>query len=123
MGQRVTNPEDLKRLREAAKRDLELRAGTKEMQVTVHMGTCGIAAGARDVLAKLMDELETEHVDNVTVRQSGCLGLCDQEPMFTVRDKEGHEFTYGRLDRFRVHEIVTSHVVLGRPVAKFLVQA
>ena len=87
---------------------VELRGGPKETQVVVHMGTCGIAAGARDVVAELVSELDTKAVQTVTVRQSGCIGLCDQEPMLTYTDKAGSNFLYVNLTREKVREIVSA---------------
>ena len=123
MANKIKNPQELAALKEKAKADLDLRMGPKEIQITVHMGTCGIAAGARDVMAALMDELTTAGVQNVTLHQSGCLGLCDREPMFTLVDKAGQEFRYGKLTQKKVHRIVQQHVVGGSPVVDDLIQA
>jgi NADP-reducing hydrogenase subunit HndB len=121
MEKRIKSPQDLKNLRDRARADVELRGREKELRITVHMGTCGIAAGARDVLGFLMDELARIPFKNVTVKLSGCLGLCDQEPMFTLTDRAGNEFCYGKLSQARVHEIVEQHVVGNKPVAEYVV--
>jgi signal transduction histidine kinase len=84
------------------------------------MGTCGIAAGARDVLTEMMAELERKAVTDVTVRQSGCIGLCDQEPMFTVTDRDGKSYLYVNLTRDKVREIVSGHLVAGKPVTPYI---
>jgi NADP-reducing hydrogenase subunit HndB len=123
MSKRLANPEALQALRQQAKGDIDLRGEKKEMRLTVHMGTCGIAAGARDVLALLIAELGKAKVDKVSVRQSGCAGLCDQEPMLTLTDAQGHEYRYGRLDKNKVIEIIEGHVQGGKPVTKHLVNA
>jgi NADP-reducing hydrogenase subunit HndB len=107
-------------MREAARAGMELRGGPREKQVVVHMGTCGIAAGARDVLAELMAELERKAVADVTVRQSGCIGLCDQEPMLTLTDKDGRNFLYVNLTKGKVREIVSGHLVAGTPVTAYI---
>jgi NADP-reducing hydrogenase subunit HndB len=120
MSDRITNPQDLLRLRDKARSDVELRGGPKEKQVIVHMGTCGIAAGARDVLAEMVSELDRKSVTNVTVRQSGCIGLCDQEPMLTFTDKDGRNYLYVNLTKAKVREIVAGHLVAGTPVAKYI---
>ncbi len=121
MTKKISSPKDLAAIREQAKATIELRTGPKEIQITVHMGTCGIAAGARTVLSALMDELSKAGVDNVTLRQSGCLGLCDREPMFTLVDKSGSQFRYGKLDSKKVKRIVQEHIVSGTPVVSDLV--
>jgi NADP-reducing hydrogenase subunit HndB len=118
---RLSDPAALKALRESARAELAPREGPKALRVTVHMGTCGIAAGARDVMATLLAQLAKAGAE-VTVRQSGCAGLCDQEPMLTLTDAEGREYRYGRLDATRVRAIVDGHVVGGNPVTTYLIQ-
>lgn len=121
MVEKIKSPKDLLALREQAKAEIDLRTGPKEMLITVHMGTCGIAAGARDVLKNLALELERASVSTVTLRQSGCAGLCDREPMLTLTDKGGKEYRYGKLDAERVRTIVQEHVVNGHPVMDYLI--
>lgn len=118
---KIASAEDLRSLREKAKAEIDLRGGTKDVAITVHMGTCGIASGARDVLTQLADELIGAS-DEVTLRQTGCAGLCDQEPMVTVTDRAGHEFRYGRLDKKKIHEIVHDHVFGGKPVQDLIIR-
>lgn len=123
MPARITGPDALKALRDQARSDIELRGGPKDIQLTVHMGTCGIAAGARDILSLLVVELGKENIHTVTLRQSGCAGLCDREPMLTLTDKSGKKYCYGKLDKDKVLEILRDHVVGGKPVVKYLVDA
>ncbi len=123
MGKRITSPQELKALQAQAQKETDLRAGPKDVRITVHMGTCGIAAGARDVLTALVGELGREGADKVTVQQTGCAGLCDQEPMLTLTDKSGHAFRYGRLDKSKVGEIVRQHALRGQPVNEYLIHA
>ena len=120
MSDRITSPQDLLKMRDKARSAVELRGGPREKQVIVHMGTCGIAAGARDVLAELVSELDKKSVTNVTVRQSGCIGLCDQEPMLSFTDKDGRSYLYVNLTKTKVREIVAGHLVAGAPVAKYI---
>ena len=122
MTKKITNIEDLKSLRERAKEEIDLRTGPKDMQITIHMGTCGIAAGARDVLTQLADELGRASVDTVTLRQSGCVGLCDQEPMLTLTDRSNKSFVYGKLNQEKVRKIVQEHVLGGDPVIPYMVK-
>jgi len=120
MANKTKSPKDLLKLKEKVQAELELRKGVKEIQITVHMGTCGIAAGARDVLGTLARELESAAIGNVTLRQSGCAGLCDREPMLTLTDKNGEQFRYGNLDGKKVHRIVQEHVVGGTPIVELM---
>lgn len=122
MGDKIKSVAELKALAEQARGEIDLRGGPKATVINVHMGTCGIAAGARDVLARLAAELEAAGAKDVTLRQSGCAGLCSHEPMLTLTDKAGSQFRYGRLDGTRVHEIVREHVVGGHPVANYLIK-
>jgi len=122
MAKKITSPQELRALRDKARAETDLRGGPKDVQITVHMGTCGIAAGARDVLAQLAEEISQASVQTVTLKQSGCLGLCDQEPMLTLTDETGNEFRYGRLDNRKVHEIVHEHLLGGNPVIDCIIK-
>ncbi len=119
---RIKSLKDLKELKDKVKADIDLRGGPKEIRIMVHMGTCGIAAGARDILSQLIDELSTASIDNVTLRQTGCIGLCDQEPMISLTDNSGTTFRYVRLDKNRIHEIVQDHLLGGNPVTSCLIK-
>jgi len=121
MKRKINSPQDLKKLREIVRKEIELRNGPKEIQITVHMGTCGIAAGAREIVTHLTAEILNAGVNNVTLHQSGCIGLCDREPMLTISDKHGNRFVYGNLDRNKVREIVQKHILTGTPVSEYLI--
>ncbi len=122
MSAKIASVEELKKLREQARGQVDLRSGPKENRITVHMGTCGIAAGARDILAILAAELGQAEVGNVTLRQSGCIGLCDQEPMLTYSDKDGRDYLYVQLTREKAREFVASHILADRPVGKYILE-
>ncbi len=121
MSARITNPAELKALADKAKADIDVRAGRKEKQVTVHMGTCGIAAGARDIVAAFMTEMTDAGVKDVSLHQTGCAGLCEWEPMATVTLADGTMYHYGLLDREKVRAIVARHLVDGAPVSDYLI--
>ena len=122
MSEKITSPQDLMKLRDRVRSQVELRSGPKETQVVVHMGTCGIASGARDVIAELVSELGSRSVETVTVRQSGCIGLCDQEPMLTYTDKAGRDYLYVELTKEKAREFVACHILADRPVAKYILE-
>ncbi len=122
MSAKITSPQELSKLREQTRSALDVRSGPKEMKITVHMGTCGIAAGARDVMAELADQLDKKGIRNVTLRQSGCIGLCDKEPMLTLTDATGGLFRYGKLDAPKARRVVQEHVLHGRCVQEFLIK-
>jgi NADP-reducing hydrogenase subunit HndB len=119
---RINSPEDLDKLRNRSLAEIDLRQGVKDVRITVHMGTCGIAAGAREVLATIMQELAAAKVDFVTLQQAGCVGLCDQEPMITVTNKAGDLYRYGRLDKNKTRDIVRGHILRGAVVNEYLIK-
>ena len=122
MADKIKSPADLLAMAARAKEGVDLRSGVKDVKVTVHMGTCGIAAGARDVLASFLREVGEARLDNVTIAQAGCAGLCEQEPMITITDADGAVYHYGLLeDKAKVHEIVERHLIGGTPVAEYLI--
>jgi NADP-reducing hydrogenase subunit HndB len=124
MVDKINSPADLLAMAGKAKEDIDLRSGAKEIKVTVHMGTCGIAAGARDVVVSFLTEIGDAKLDNVTIHQSGCAGLCEMEPMATVQFADGSVYHYGHLEsREKVHQIVQSHLVEGEPVTEYLVKS
>ena len=120
MSAKITSAEELKKLRDRAQAQVSLRNGPREVQAVVHMGTCGIAAGARDVMAEMVARLDEAGLDDVTLRQSGCIGLCDEEPMMTVTDRAGRNFLYVNLTREKVRRIVKEHLAGGSPIEAFL---
>jgi NADP-reducing hydrogenase subunit HndB len=122
MADKITSPDQLLARAQKARADLDLRQGRKETQVTVHMGTCGIAAGARDVVATFMTEISAAGVTSTSLHQTGCAGLCEEEPMATITMADGTMYRYGLLDKDKVHTIVTDHLVGGTPVDAYLIK-
>ena len=108
--------DDLKKLRDDSAGALALRAGTARAKVTVHMGTCGIAAGARDVMAALLKEIEAQGVTDVLVTTSGCAGLCSREPMATVEVRSQAPVKYVNLTPEKMAQVFRQHVLGGEVV-------
>ena len=124
MTEKIKSPAELLAMAAKAKEDIDLRSGAKEIKVTVHMGTCGIAAGARDVVVSFLTEIADAELNNVTVHQSGCAGLCEMEPMATIQFADGAVYHYGHLeDRSKIREIVRSHLVENDPLPEYLVHS
>jgi (2Fe-2S) ferredoxin len=117
----VKSLDELAKIRDKAKEALNLRAGEKETKIIVGMGTCGIAAGAREVMAAILDELGKRNLTEVTVTQTGCIGLCDKEPLVDVLRPGQPRVSYGRVDAERARRIVTQHVVNGQIVGEWVV--
>ena len=114
--------EDLKALRERLKSDIKVRHA-QETKIIVGMGTCGIAAGARPVMLSFMDEIRKRNLQNVTVSQTGCIGMCRLEPMVDVIVPGKEKVTYVKLNPDMVPRIVTEHLVNGNPVTEYTIGA
>jgi NADP-reducing hydrogenase subunit HndB len=115
--------EDLAKIRDEARHKMVLRQGAGRVRINVHMGTCGIAAGARGILTAVMKEIETRQLHDVIVTNSGCAGLCSQEPMMTVEVLgEPAPVKYVYLTAEKVRMVIESHVLNGK-VAKELALA
>jgi NADP-reducing hydrogenase subunit HndB len=108
--------DDLKKLRDDSAGAIALRAGTARAKVTVHMGTCGIAAGAREVMAALLKEIEAQGVTDVLVTTSGCAGLCSREPMATVELRSQSPVKYVNLTPEKMAQVFRQHVLGGEVV-------
>jgi len=112
-------PEDLGKIRERMARTMSLRDGDARAKVTVHMGTCGIAAGARKVVSALMALAEEMQTKGIILTTSGCAGLCSREPMMTVELKGQAPVKYVDLDEEKAREIFTRHVMSGTVVKEY----
>jgi len=111
--------EDLKKIKESAAKSLRLRDGEHRVKVVVHMGTCGIAAGARGIMKTLLEEIEKSGTTDIIVTSSGCAGLCNHEPMITVESLDQAPVKYVKLDPEKVKKIFEEHIMKGKPVAEF----
>jgi len=111
--------EDLKAIQEKVKQQKILRDGISNARIVVHMGTCGIAAGARDVMKALLDEIEVKGIKDVIVTTSGCAGLCSKEPMATVEILGKPPVKYINLDGEKIRRVLNDHVVAGRILTEF----
>lgn len=94
-----------------------------DVRVVVGMATCGIAAGARPVMLAFVDELNKRSLHNVTVSQTGCIGMCRLEPMVDVIVPGKEKVTYVKLKPEMVPRIVAEHIVNGRPVEEYTIGA
>jgi NADP-reducing hydrogenase subunit HndB len=102
---KITSIEDLKRIKEEAQKNTLLREGSADIKIVVCMGTCGIAAGARQVMSSLLDEISKRNLKNVIVTQAGCIGLCDREPLISI-EKSGEKVFYGDLSPDKARQII-----------------
>ena len=104
--------EELRKLRGEKQKAMEMRdASNKDVQVIVGMGTCGIAAGAKDTFTALIETLNEKSLTNVLVRQTGCMGLCHSEPTVEVVAPGMPTVIYGHVDAATAKDVVEKHIV------------
>ena len=103
-----------------AARDADGNDGTR---VVVGMANCGIAAGARPVLKALPDEIAKRDVKHVSVTQTGCIGMCQYEPIVEVFEPGKEKVTYVKMTAEKVAKVVNEHLVNGNPVVEYTVGA
>jgi len=110
---------DLKALKEKVSKDISLREGKARVLVTVHMGTCGIASGARAVMDALMEEMEVADRSDIRVMAAGCLGMCSSEPNVTVEVDGESPVAYQFMDANKMRQVFKRHVILGEVQSDF----
>lgn len=112
----IKNLDDLKRIREEALEKRKLKATEGKTQVIVAMGTCGIAAGARDAMKAILEVIEKDNLQDIIVSQTGCIGLCEKEPIVQVIVGEQPKVSYGKVTPEIARRIMREHVVNGKVV-------
>jgi len=112
-------PKDLARIRERMARTMSLRDGDARVKITVHMGTCGIAAGARKIMSTLLALVEEKDSKDIVLTTSGCAGLCSREPMMTVELKGEAPIKYVDLNEEKTNKIFSEHVLSGEMVEEY----
>lgn len=104
--------DDLRKLRDQKKQTMSQRdANDKNGEVIIGMGTCGIAAGAKLVFDAFLDEIHKANVTNITIRQTGCMGLCFSEPTVEVNCDDMPHVVYGNVDEKTARRIVREHLI------------
>jgi len=116
--------EELNAIRDKAKAGMTVRGDNADViRVVIGMATCGIAAGARPVLNGFVEEVARRKLTNVAVSQTGCIGMCQYEPIVEVVEQGKEKVTYVRMTAERVARIVNDHLVNGNIVTEFTVGA
>jgi len=105
--------EDLKKIKERVHAETALRDGHLRVKVTVHMGTCGIASGAKEVMDALLREIEEAGVSDVSVTTSGCMGLCSREPLVTVEILNQDPIKYEYMNSNKMRQVFKRHILEG----------
>ena len=111
--------DELRSLRTRLQQDIKTRTESSTT-VTVGMGTCGIAAGAREVMQAFLDELSSRKIDAHIVT-TGCIGMCSKEPLVDIQQGDGPRITYGNVDTTMVPRIIEEHLVQGHVVQQWTV--
>jgi NADP-reducing hydrogenase subunit HndB len=112
---------DLKKIKDKVHSENTLREGGQRAKITVHMGTCGVAAGARTVMDSLMSEIAEAGVSDVMVTTSGCAGMCSKEPMVTVELAGKEPIMYGQMDANKMRQVFKRHVQQGEVQSMFAI--
>ncbi len=114
--------EDLKKIREKYEKEMTLRDGKFKIKIIVGMGTSGIAAGARDTLKALLDEIAKRGLKDVLVTQTGERGLSSNEPVITVEEEGKPSIVYGDVSAEVARKIIAEHIVNGNPVSDYILE-
>lgn len=117
--------EELMAIRENAKKKMTVRedTGDENVRIVVGMATCGIAAGARPVLNAFVEEIAKRDLKGVTVSQTGCIGMCQYEPIVEVLEPGKEKVTYVKMTAEKAVKVVSDHIVNGNPIVDFTVGA
>ncbi|MBM3860050.1 MAG: (2Fe-2S) ferredoxin domain-containing protein [Verrucomicrobia bacterium] len=110
------NLEQLKQLKNKAQKQIALRESGKKYRVVVSMGTSGIAAGAREVMKTMLDEMEKRGIESVEVAVTGEIGMVDAEPVVRIEEAGGEKTTYAKVNPEVARKIVVEHLEKGKKV-------
>lgn len=114
--------DELKKIKERALEMKKIKTGQARVTITVGMATCGIAAGARNTMKAILDYIRENDVDNVIVTQTGCNGMCEQEPIVDVQLKDSPKVTYGYVSADRIQKLMEQHVMNGKAVDEWVLK-
>lgn len=118
---KIQSLEELSQFRAEIIEEKRREAGSGRIRVTVGMGSCGIAAGAGWVLSVLEEQIQRAGLENVTLSQTGCVGLCKHEPIVEVNIGEQPRVTYGRVDVGAAERIVREHLLGGKVLEELVI--
>ena len=113
--------DELKKIREEAIKNIELRDTNKSTRIVVGMATCGISAGARPVLNTIVEEISKRNLNDVQVVQTGCIGMCRYEPIVEVYRPGEEKVTYIYMDSEKSKKVVAEHIVNGNIVSEYTI--
>jgi len=114
---------ELEQIRKKTRDEISLRSNKDALRVVVGMATCGIAAGARPVMAAFLEELKKRNISNVHVTMTGCIGVCRLEPIVEILNPDGSKVTYVKMTPEKAQKIVAEHIVNGRVCSEYTIGA
>ncbi len=117
----IKNLDDLKRIREEALEKRKVKTAAGQIEVIVGMGTCGIAAGARDTMKAILEDIQSNNRVGIVVKQTGCIGLCEKEPIVQVVIGDQAKVTYGKVSSEVARQILKDHVSDGKVVQNHVI--
>lgn len=116
--------EELRAIRDKVRRQIEIRGeNNNSIRISVGMATCGIAAGARPVMNKLLEEVENNSLSHVTVTQTGCIGMCKYEPIVEVQLPNEEKVTYVKMTPEKATRVIKEHVINHKVVSEYTIGA
>jgi NADP-reducing hydrogenase subunit HndB len=117
----IKSLDDLKKVREEALQKRKIQTESGKARVIVGMGTCGIAAGARDTMKAILDTIEKDNIQDIIITQTGCIGMCEKEPIVQVEIGDQPMVTYGKVSPEVARTIIKDHVIAGRVVSNHVI--
>ncbi len=118
----IKSLDELRRFREQALEKRQVKSAAGAARVIVGMGTCGIAAGARDTMIYILKYIEENNLSGITITQTGCIGLCEKEPIVQVAVGEAPVVTYGKVTPEVAGRIMREHMLSGQPVEDHIIE-
>jgi NADP-reducing hydrogenase subunit HndB len=119
----IRSLDDLKKYREEVLKKKAQDAKLGKIQLIVSMGSCGIAAGAQHTMQAILEQIEAEHLEGIQVSKTGCIGQCEAEPIVQVISGEQHKVTYGKVSPQVARKILREHVLSGKVVQEYVIEA
>lgn len=117
----INSLDDLKKVREEALRKRDLKSASGQKQIIIGMGTCGIAAGARETMKAILEKIERENLTGISVTQTGCIGLCEMEPIVQVQIGDSQRITYGKVTNEIAAQIIDKHIQGGEIFKEYMI--
>ena len=114
---------DLEAIRQKAQQQVNIRKDNNGNRVVIGMATCGIAAGARPVMLSFIEQINRRNLTNVTVSQTGCIGICQYEPVVEVFENGKEKVTYVKMTEDKIAQVVAEHLVNGNPIVEYTIGA